>query len=88
MVAGIPIRQEIFAISMLTALKPSLEHNRKHVVRLLPLMETVTEIKLHMKTRPAFPLYLFVYSYRLLEKFNREPLSYSLEALCPFPGGG
>ena len=35
MIAGIHISQEIFAIDMLTALKPSLEHDRKHVLRLL-----------------------------------------------------
>ena len=35
--AGSHISQEIFAIDMLTALKPSLEHDRKHVVRLLQL---------------------------------------------------
>ena len=34
MIAGIHISQEIFAIDMLTVLKPSLEHNRKHVLRL------------------------------------------------------
>ena len=31
------IPQEIFAIDMLTALKPSLEHDRQHVVQLLRL---------------------------------------------------
>ena len=31
MIAGIHISQEIFAINMLTALKPSLEDDRKHV---------------------------------------------------------
>ena len=35
MLAGIHISQDIFAIDMLTALKPSLEHYRKHVVQLL-----------------------------------------------------
>ena len=35
MVAGIYISQETFAIDMLTALKPFLEHDRKHVVQLL-----------------------------------------------------
>ena len=34
MIAGIHISQEIFAIDMLKALKPSLEHYRKHVLRL------------------------------------------------------
>ena len=34
MIAGIRILQELFAIDMLTALKPSLEHDRKHVLRL------------------------------------------------------
>ena len=32
MIAGTHTSQEIFAIDMLTALKPSLEHNHKHVV--------------------------------------------------------
>ena len=32
---SIHISKEIFAIVMLTALKPSLEHYRKHVLRLL-----------------------------------------------------
>ena len=35
MIAGIHISQEIFAIDMLTDLKPSLEHDRRHVVQLL-----------------------------------------------------
>ena len=34
MIAGIHILQEIFAIDMLTVLKPFLEHDRKHVSRL------------------------------------------------------
>ena len=34
MTAGIHILQEIFAIDMLTVLKPFLEHDRKHVSRL------------------------------------------------------
>ena len=37
MTAGIHISQEMFAIDMLTALKPSLRHDRKHVLRLLRL---------------------------------------------------
>ena len=37
MIAGIHTSQEIFAIDMLTALKPSLEDDRKHVLRLLRL---------------------------------------------------
>ena len=37
MIAGIRISQETFAIDMLTALKPSLEYDRKHVLRLLRL---------------------------------------------------
>ena len=35
MIAGIHISQEIFEINLLSALKPSLEHDRKHVLRLL-----------------------------------------------------
>ena len=34
-IAGIHILQEIFAIDVLRALKPSLKHDRKHVLRLL-----------------------------------------------------
>ena len=34
---GIHISQEIFAIDMLRALQPSLEHDRKHVLGLLRL---------------------------------------------------
>ena len=39
MIAGIHISQEeeVLATDMLTALKPSLEHDRKHVLRLLRL---------------------------------------------------
>ena len=37
MIAGIHILQEIFAIDVLRALKPSLKHDRKHVLRLLRL---------------------------------------------------
>ena len=37
MIAGIHILQEIFAIDVLMALKPSLKHDRKHVLRLLRL---------------------------------------------------
>ena len=47
--------------------------------------ETVTEIKLHIKTSPAFHLHLFAYSYRLFEKFNRAPLNCSREALLSLP---
>ena len=48
MIAGILISQEIFVINMLTALKPSSEHDRKHVLRLLRLygdqaLETYSE---------------------------------------------
>ena len=34
MIPGIHILQEIFAIDMLTVLKPFLEHDRRHVLRL------------------------------------------------------
>ena len=37
MIAGIHIPQDIFVIDMLTVLETSLEHDRMHVVRLLPL---------------------------------------------------
>ena len=37
MIAGIHLSQEIFTIDILTALKLSLEHDRKHVLRLLRL---------------------------------------------------
>ena len=39
MIAGIHISQEIFAIDLLTALKLSLEHDRKHIAQLLQLYE-------------------------------------------------
>ena len=39
MIAGILISQEMFAIDMLTALKPSLEHDRKYAVQLLRLIK-------------------------------------------------
>ena len=45
MIAGIHISQEIFAIDMLTALKPSQEHDRKHVVQLLGLYGDQTSLK-------------------------------------------
>ena len=37
MIAGIYISQEMFENGILTAFKPSLEHDRKHVLRLLSL---------------------------------------------------
>ena len=37
MIAGVYISQEMFANGILTALKRSLEHDRKHVLRLLRL---------------------------------------------------
>ena len=37
MIARIHISQKLFAIDMLAALKSSLEHHRKHVLRLLQL---------------------------------------------------
>ena len=37
MIAGVYISQEMFANGILTALKPSLEHDGKHVLRLLRL---------------------------------------------------
>ena len=37
MIADIHILEEIFANDILIALKPSLEHDRKHVLRLLRL---------------------------------------------------
>ena len=51
-------------------------------------MEIVTKIKLQIKQAPAFPIFMFAYSYRPFEKFNRASLSYSLKALFRFPGGG
>ena len=51
-------------------------------------MEIVAKIKLQIKQAPPFPLFMFEYSYRLFEKFNRASLIYSLEALCRLPGGG
>ena len=35
--AGIPTSQEIFAIGVLTALRPSLKHDSKHILGLLRL---------------------------------------------------
>ena len=49
-------------------------------------METVSKIKLHINTSHAFPPYLFAYSYRLFEKFNRAPLA--LFGLGRGRGGG
>ena len=37
MIAGVHISKEMFADGILTALKPSLQHDRKHVLRLLRL---------------------------------------------------
>ena len=37
MITGIDLSQEIFVIDMLRALKSSLEHRRKHVLRSLQL---------------------------------------------------
>ena len=37
MIASVYISQEMLANDILTALKPSLEHDRKHVLRLLRL---------------------------------------------------
>ena len=50
-------------------------------------MEIVTKIKLQIKQAPAFPLFMFAYSYRLFKKFNRASLNYSLKALFRLPGG-
>ena len=49
--------------------KTSLEHDRKHVVRLLRLLKNIfrpglTQTKLCIKTSPEFPLFLVTYSYR------------------------
>ena len=49
MIAGIHISQEIFANNILTALKPSLEHNRKHILRLLRLYgEQALKLGIHI----------------------------------------
>ena len=40
MIAGVYILQEMFAKGILAALKPFLEHDRKHVLQLLRLMKT------------------------------------------------
>ena len=39
MIASSDLQQEILAIDMLTAIKSSLNHSRKHVIRLLRLYE-------------------------------------------------
>ena len=82
------ISKEIVAIDMFTALKPSLEHDRKYIVQLLQLYGDSNQNKVADKTSPVFPLFMFAYSYRLFKKFNRASLNYSLEALCRLPGGG
>ena len=45
MIAGIHILQEIFAIDMLTVLKPFLEHDRKHVSRLSRFFKMETRLE-------------------------------------------
>ena len=50
MVAGVYISQEMFANSILTALKPSLEHDRKLVLRLLRLYGDLALINSSCKT--------------------------------------
>ena len=71
---------------MLTALKPSLEHDRKYIVQFFRLYGDSSWNKVADKTTPPppppFPLFMFAYSYRLFKKFNRASLNYSLEALC------
>ena len=50
-------------------------------------METVTKIKLYIKTSPAPPnVYLHINIVCL--KINRVPLNDFLQALCCFSGGG
>ena len=65
---------EIFAIDMLTALKPSSEHDSKYIVQLLRLYGDCNKNKVANKTSPEFPLFMFAYSYRLFKKFNRASL--------------
>ena len=47
MVAGIHISQEIFAFDILTALKPSLEHDRKHASMMLCICYDCMKIRLN-----------------------------------------
>ena len=65
-IAGIHIPQKILAIDMLKALKASLEHDHKHIVRLLRQYgDGNYTIKMRIKTSTAFPLCLFAYPYHL-----------------------
>ena len=48
MIAGVQISQGIFANNILTALKPSLEHDRKHVLQLFRLYD---DQALHLLSR-------------------------------------
>ena len=82
----------IFAIDMLTALKPLQDtiasmlcdcYDYKNILR-----PGLTKINLRIKTSPAFPLFLVAYSYRQFKKCNKAPLNYSLGGLCRFPSGG
>ena len=58
----------MFAIDTLTALKPSLKHDRQYMVQLLQLYGDSNWNKVADKTSPAFPLFMFAYSYRLLKR--------------------
>ena len=54
MIAGIYISQEMFANDVSTALKPSLEHDPKHVLRLLRLYEDQAKFNL-LKLQTCIP---------------------------------
>ena len=86
MITGIHISQEIFVINMLTALKLSLEHDRKHTEQLLRQYGDSNQNKVVRKNKPCL-LCLFAYSYRQFKKLNRASLNCSLEVRC-LPGGG
>ena len=72
MIAGIHSSQEIFAIDMLTALKPSVEHDdiASMLCNCYDYMKTRLNLKVksRIKTSPALPLFLFAYSHRLFKK--------------------
>ena len=59
MIAGIHISQEIFAIDMLTALNP-LQNTISSMLCNWRL--GLTEIKLHIKTSPTFPIFLCIFT--------------------------
>ena len=75
MIAGIHISQEIFEINSvckLTVLKPVLRTRSQAYCAIVTAIwrRGLTEIKLRLKTSPAFFLFLSAYSYRFIKKIN------------------